>query len=90
MDLFLESFGSEGEESAWHANGSLFGNREDSGRKEDVPGSGPGRDTADPALGARVGDDDMGPGHLKTAEGDAGEDDDEGAGNRVVVDGGAN
>lgn len=64
----------------------MFGEGGDSSGDEDVPDSSPGWDTAEPALLARVGDDDVGPGHLKTAEGDACEDGDEGSGQRVADD----
>ena len=67
----------------------MFGNREDGGRNENVPDSARGGDTAVPGLATRVGNDDVSPGHLKTAEGDACEDGDKGAGDRVADDVGA-
>lgn len=74
---------------AWHVDGGLFGNSEDGSGDKDVPDSGPGRDAAKPALAARVGYDDVGPGHLETAERDACENGNEGAGERVAGDVGA-
>ena len=84
MDLFIERLSSEEGEGAWHVDSSLFGNSEDCGGNEDIPDSSPGGDTAVPGLGARVGDDDVGPDHLETAESDACENGDEGAGERVT------
>lgn len=86
VDLFVESLECKDEESAWDVNSSLFSNSEDGGGDEDVPGGGPGRNTAEPALIAWVGDDDVGPSHLKTAERDACEDGNEGTGDRVADD----
>lgn len=87
--LFIESLGSKEEKSAWHVDCSLFGDGEDSGGNEDVPNSSPGGDAAEPALAAAVRDDDVGPGHLKTAKRDACEDGNEGASDRVADDVGA-
>ncbi len=70
-------------------DGSLFGNSEDGGGDEDVPNRSPGWDTAEPALVARIGDDDVGPGHLETAEGDTCKDGDERTSHRVGDDVGA-
>ena len=90
MDLFVVvGLVYKDKESAWHVDGGLFGNSEDGSGDKDVPHSGPGRDTAEPALAAGFGDDGVGPGHLETAEGDACEDGDEGAGKRVTGDVGA-
>ena len=76
----MESLGSKDEQTAGHVDSSLFGNCKDGGGDEDVPDSSPGGNATEPALAAGVGDDDMGPGHLNTAECDACEDGDEGAG----------
>ena len=67
----------------------MFGNSEDGCGNEYVPDGSPGGDTAKPALVTRFGDDDVGPGHLKPAECDACEDSDEGAGDWVADDPGA-
>ena len=67
----------------------MFGNSEDGGGKEDVLNSSPGGNASVPALVARLGDDDVGPGHLKTAEREACEDGNEGAGDGVLDDVGA-
>ena len=84
--LFVEGEGGIDEQAAWHVDGSLFGDGEDCGGDEDVPNSSPGWNAAEPALVARVGDDDVGPGHLKAAEGHACEDGDHGAGEREAGD----
>lgn len=76
----MESLGSKDKKTAWHVDSSLFGNSEDGGGDEDVPDCSPGMNATEPGPAARVGNDDVGPRHLNTAEHEACKDGDEGAG----------
>lgn len=89
IHLFVESLDGKDEQGAWDVEDSLFSDCGNGGGNEDIPDGGPRWDTAVPGLVAWVRDDNVGPGHLKTAEGDACEDGDEGAGDRVADDVGA-
>ena len=61
----------------------LFSHSEDESGEDDVPDSAFGRKSAEPALIAGIRDDNMGPGHLKTAKNDACKDSDERSGDRM-------
>ena len=64
----------------------MFGDSQDRSGNEDVLNGSPGGDTPDPAFAAWLGDNDVGPGHLDTAERDACQDGDERADQRVADD----
>ena len=66
----LESITHSDEKSTGHVDGSLLGHGENSRGDDDVLASLDGGKAAEPALGAWLGDDNMGPSHLKPAKSD--------------------
>ena len=76
--LAVHGIGERGEKGSRHVDSGLLGDGHDGSRNEDVLASLNGGEAAVPSLFAWVGNNDVSPGHLEAAEGNACDDGDDG------------